>query len=51
VIVNDIFGSMVQVFNANRLLALAKPFGGICLIIMGETLYWLMSRAFMLVIS
>jgi hypothetical protein len=30
---------MAQVFNANQLLTLAKPFGGICPIIMGETLY------------
>jgi hypothetical protein len=37
--VSCIFWSMVQVFGASRLLALAKPFGGIHLIIVGWAFY------------
>jgi hypothetical protein len=36
---------MIRVFGANRLLALAKPFGGIRPIIMGHAFYQLVSGA------
>ncbi len=39
---------IVQVLSATKLLALAKPFGGIQLIVMGEVLYWLVSRTLFL---
>jgi len=38
--------SIVQAFEVARLLALAKPFGNIWSIAMGEVLYWLVSRIY-----
>jgi hypothetical protein len=37
VVVARISGFVAQVFGVNQLLALAKPFGGICPILVGET--------------
>ncbi len=44
VAVSHIYGYVVRAFGANWLLALTKPFGGICLIIVKKTLYWLMNK-------
>ncbi len=45
VVIGNILGPIAQVFGVARLLALAKPSGSIQLIIVGEILYWLVSRA------
>jgi len=44
VVMSHIPMPIVRVFGATRLLALAKPFGGIQLIVVGEVLYQLVSR-------
>ncbi len=44
VVIGHILRPIAQVFGVARLLALAKPFGSIQLIIVGEILYWLVSR-------
>ncbi len=45
VAINYISRFVVPILGANRLLALAKFFGGIHLIAVGKTLYWLMNKA------
>jgi hypothetical protein len=48
VVMSHIPMPIVQVFCATKLLVLAKPFGGIQLIVVGEVLYWLVNRALFL---
>jgi hypothetical protein len=48
--VDHILGSVVWVLGASRFLALAKPSSNIHSIVVGEAFYWLMSRAFMLIV-
>ncbi len=44
-VVGSIPRSITQILGATRLLTLAKPLGGVQLIIIDEMLYWLMNRA------
>jgi hypothetical protein len=46
VVTKHIFKSIIKALSDIKLLALAKPFGGIRPVVIGEVLYWLVSRTF-----
>jgi hypothetical protein len=48
VVMSHIPMPVVRIFRATRLLALAKPFGGIHLIVVGEVLYQLVNKVLFL---